>query len=110
MSVCQPVDDEFPPRTAAPPTANNGVALPGEAHHGGTMPEKKAQESLHRVRRFFHLEKIPHPIRKVVVGILGGIFLILGIIMIVTPGPAFVFIPLGVVLLVASAKLVGVYQ
>lgn len=63
------------------------------------MSEKKAQESLHRVRRFFHLEKIPHPIRKVVVGILGTIFLTLGVIMIVTPGPAFVFIPLGVVVL-----------
>ena len=63
------------------------------------MPEKKTQESLHQVRRFFHLEKIPHPIRKVVVGILGGIFLILGVIMIFTPGPAIVLIPLGVVLL-----------
>ena len=63
------------------------------------MPEKDAQESLHRVRRIFRLEKIPRPIRKVVVGILGGFFLIMGIIMIVTPGPAFVFIPLGVVLL-----------
>jgi tellurite resistance protein TerC len=51
------------------------------------------------VRRFFRLEKVPHPIRKVVIGILGGFFLILGTVMVVTPGPAFVFIPLGVVLL-----------
>jgi hypothetical protein len=41
-----------------------------------------------------------HPVpRKIIVGIVGGACLVVGMIMLVTPGPAVVFIPLGVLLL-----------
>ncbi len=47
--------------------------------------------------------------RKVVVAVVGGTVLLLGVVMIVTPGPAFIFIPAGLGILatefVFAAKL-----
>jgi len=68
------------------------------------MTEQDAQEARTRVRRFFLVEKIPLPFRRIVVGMLGGTICVVGIIMIVTPGPAIVFIPLGLVLLASEFK------
>ena len=45
------------------------------------------------------LAKLPHPVRWVISIALGFIFLILGLIMMVTPGPGLLFIFLGLTLL-----------
>ncbi len=37
--------------------------------------------------------------RKIVVGLIGGTILIVGLILLVTPGPAFVVIPIGLAIL-----------
>ena len=68
------------------------------------MGKQKAHEFLGRVRHVLRLDKLPKPVQKVVVGIVGGVFLIAGVVMIVMPGPAFVFIPLGLLVLASEFK------
>ena len=68
------------------------------------MGEHNAQETLQKLRHKLRLDRI-HPVpRLILVGIVGGICLIAGIIMIFTPGPALVFIPLGLLLLASEFK------
>jgi uncharacterized protein (TIGR02611 family) len=45
------------------------------------------------------LSKLPHPVRWVVTMIIGAILLILGLIMMVTPGPGLLFIFFGLTIL-----------
>jgi uncharacterized protein (TIGR02611 family) len=45
------------------------------------------------------LAKLPHPVRWVIAVVLGFIFLVLGLIMMVTPGPGLLFIFLGLSIL-----------
>src|SRR5262245_19977126 len=52
-----------------------------------------------RLRRFLRLEKLPPVLRKLIVYSIGGLLLIAGMIMIVTPGPAFIVIPLALTVL-----------
>ena len=68
------------------------------------MPDRRVHEKLRRIREWLRLHKLPKPVRIVVVGFVGGICLIAGVIMIFTPGPALVFIPLGVLLLASEFK------
>jgi len=42
---------------------------------------------------------LPTPLRKLIIAILGGIVLLIGIALIVLPGPAFLVIPAGVAIL-----------
>jgi hypothetical protein len=51
-----------------------------------------------KLNRKFHLDRIP-VVRKVVYSIIGITVLLLGIAMMVLPGPAIVFIPLGLAIL-----------
>ena len=68
------------------------------------MAENNAHETLQKLRHKLRLDRI-HPVpRKIIVGIIGGIFLVGGVIMVVTPGPAIVFIPLGLLLLASEFK------
>jgi hypothetical protein len=53
----------------------------------------------HRVRKFLRLDRLPRAVQKVVVALLGGTVLLAGLVMIVTPGPAIIVIPLGILLL-----------
>jgi hypothetical protein len=63
------------------------------------MAEHEAHESVKKLRRRLWLDRI-HPLpRMILVGILGGLCLVAGIFMIFTPGPAVVFVPLGLLLL-----------
>jgi len=63
------------------------------------MGRHAAEEQLKAVRKKLQLERL-HPVpRKIIVGVVGGVCFIAGVIMIFTPGPALVFIPLGVLLL-----------
>jgi hypothetical protein len=68
------------------------------------MSEQNAQRLLKKMRHWLRLDKFHPTIRKVVVGIVGGIFFVAGLIMLVTPGPAIVFIPLGLLLLASEFK------
>jgi len=42
---------------------------------------------------------VPRPVKKAIVLVIGGTVLLLGIIMMVAPGPAFIVIPLGLAIL-----------
>lgn len=42
---------------------------------------------------------LPRTLRRVVVGVIGGTIVLLGIALIVLPGPAFIVIPLGLLVL-----------
>ena len=66
------------------------------------MAEHDHREALRKVRHFFRVDHVPKPLRKIFVGLIGGLCFIAGIIMIFTPGPAFVFIPLGLLLLASE--------
>ncbi len=68
------------------------------------MAKKKAHEFLEKVRHVLRLDKLPKSVQKIVVGIVGGIFLGAGVAMVVMPGPAFVFIPLGLFVLATEFK------
>jgi uncharacterized protein (TIGR02611 family) len=50
-----------------------------------------------RISRF--LAKLPHPVRFVFVMVIGFVLLILGLIMLVTPGPGLLFIFFGLTIL-----------
>jgi hypothetical protein len=63
------------------------------------MEEQKAQRWLEKTRHFLRLDKVPPLLRRMIVAIVGGLFLLVGLVMIVTPGPALVFIPAGILLL-----------
>lgn len=63
------------------------------------MPEERARRYLEKLRRHLHLDRM-HPLPwKIVVTLIGGLILIIGVVMIVTPGPAFVLIPVGLLAL-----------
>jgi uncharacterized membrane protein len=68
------------------------------------MGDQNAHRLLEKIRHWLRLDKFHPTVRKVVVGIVGGIFFIAGIVMIVTPGPAVVFVPLGLLLLASEFK------
>jgi uncharacterized protein (TIGR02611 family) len=42
------------------------------------------------------LSRVPRPIRWILVTLIGGVFLVLGLIMLVTPGPGILFLFLGI--------------
>jgi len=52
-----------------------------------------------KIRRWLQLDKMHPLLRTTVIGVAGGLFLGVGIVMIIAPGPAFVFISLGLLLL-----------
>lgn len=52
---------------------------------------------MERISRF--LSKLPHPLRFLLVMVLGFFLIILGLIMLVTPGPGLLFIFFGVTIL-----------
>jgi uncharacterized protein (TIGR02611 family) len=57
-----------------------------------------------KVRHALRLDKLPATVRKGVVLVVGGIVFAAGVVMIVTPGPAFVFIPAGIIILGTEFK------
>lgn len=52
-----------------------------------------------KLRRWFYLDHAPRPVRRVIIGVIGGTILLIGIAMIVLPGPAIVVVPLGLAVL-----------
>jgi hypothetical protein len=51
------------------------------------------------VKSVFTLRILPAPVRKAIIGLIGGTILLLGIALIVLPGPAFIVIPIGLAIL-----------
>ena len=52
-----------------------------------------------RLRKWLHLEDVPPFVRRAIVAVIGGTILLVGIAMIVLPGPAVVVIPVGLAVL-----------
>jgi len=50
---------------------------------------------LSRLRTALGLNLLPAPLRKVIIGVIGLTILLLGVAMVVLPGPAFIVIPIG---------------
>ena len=66
------------------------------------MSHHHAHKKMERLRRSLRLDRA-HPLtRKIIVGLLGGVCFVTGIVMIFSPGPAFIFIPLGLLLLASE--------
>ncbi len=54
------------------------------------------------MRHGLRLDELSPAVRKVVIGIVGGLVLLAGVAMIFLPGPAFVVIPLGLAILASE--------
>lgn len=52
-----------------------------------------------RFRQRIGLDLLPKPIRRVIVAVIGGTILLIGIALLVLPGPALVVIPIGLLIL-----------
>lgn len=50
---------------------------------------------LKRIKAALSLKDLPGPLRKLIVGVIGGTIVLIGVAMIVLPGPAFIVIPVG---------------
>jgi tellurite resistance protein TerC len=48
-----------------------------------------------RIKAAVSLKTIPAPVRKPIVGVIGSTIFLIGIAMLVLPGPAFIVIPVG---------------
>ena len=66
--------------------------------------QHNVHQRLEKMRRWLRLDRLPKTVRVILVSIIGGVVLIAGIVMIITPGPAFVLIPLGLFLLASEFK------
>ena len=54
-----------------------------------------------KLNKKFHLDRMP-VVRKVVYSVIGLTVLLLGVVMVVLPGPAIIFIPLGLAILASE--------
>jgi hypothetical protein len=68
------------------------------------MARRRSHATLEKLRARLGLAKYPPLVRKVIVGLLGLTSVVAGIVMIFVPGPALVFIPLGILLLACEFK------
>ena len=68
------------------------------------MARRTSHATLERLRVRLGLAKYPPIIRKLIVSLLGLTSVVVGVIMIFFPGPAFVFIPLGILLFACEFK------
>jgi uncharacterized protein (TIGR02611 family) len=65
----------------------------------GSPNSKRPRSLRRRIRQWLHLEDVPPLVRRVIVGVVGGTILLVGVAMIVLPGPAVVVIPVGLAVL-----------
>ena len=63
------------------------------------MKLSAARNFRRKIRSWFYLDHAPKPVRRVIIGVIGGTILLIGIAMIVLPGPAIVVVPLGLMVL-----------
>jgi uncharacterized protein (TIGR02611 family) len=72
--------------------------MSAEAHHQRRPFVARKRAWQQRLNAKLGLDRMP-VIRKLVYSVLGGTVIVIGIVMIVTPGPAIVVIPLGLAIL-----------
>lgn len=53
----------------------------------------------YKFTRAIRLNHLSAPVRKVVIGLMGGTVLLIGVVMVILPGPAVLIIPLGLAIL-----------
>jgi uncharacterized protein (TIGR02611 family) len=58
-----------------------------------------AKDVLAKLNRALKLDQLPSGVRRALIGIVGGTILLIGIALIVLPGPAFIVIPIGLAIL-----------
>jgi hypothetical protein len=63
------------------------------------MPEAKILHLREKIRHFLRLDRLNPVVRGVLVSLVGGLITLAGIMMLVTPGPAIILIPLGLMIL-----------
>ena len=56
-------------------------------------------ESFRKIRAQIGWDLLPQFLRRIVAGVIGGTILLIGIALLVLPGPAFLVIPLGLLIL-----------
>ncbi|MBC8094958.1 MAG: PGPGW domain-containing protein [Akkermansiaceae bacterium] len=66
------------------------------------MNAAPAKDFLSKVRHALRLDELSPGVRKLIVGIVGGLVLLAGLALIFLPGPAFVVIPLGLAILASE--------
>jgi tellurite resistance protein TerC len=52
-----------------------------------------------KVSDLFGWSYVPRPVRKMIIGLIGGTILLIGLAMVVLPGPAFIVVPIGLAIL-----------
>lgn len=57
------------------------------------------RQYLNRIRETVGLRDAPPFVRRLIIGVIGGTVLVLGVAMVVLPGPAIIVIPLGLAIL-----------
>ncbi len=55
-----------------------------------------------KLRQGLHLHKLPPGVRRALVAVIGSVVLLIGVAMIILPGPAIVVIPLGLAILASE--------
>jgi uncharacterized protein (TIGR02611 family) len=76
---------------------DNATDVASEEH-----PAQSGQDSVGepgRIRRSLHANPVLSLTTKIVVAVVGALVTVVGVVMLVTPGPAFVLIPLGLAIL-----------
>ena len=63
------------------------------------MEQQKERQKIRRLRNLLWLDEVPPFVRRVIVAVIGGTLLLVGVAMIVLPGPAIVVVPLGLAVL-----------
>lgn len=63
------------------------------------QPMPVIRNFLDRIKHALRLNDVPPFVRRVIVGVIGGTVLLIGIALMVLPGPAFLVIPLGLAIL-----------
>jgi tellurite resistance protein TerC len=61
--------------------------------------KSRARKYLERARHFLKLDILPPMLRRIIVAMVGGTIVLIGVALIVLPGPASLVIPLGLVVL-----------
>lgn len=64
--------------------------------------ERRFARAWSRLAHWLKLDEIPRGLRRLLVALIGGTLLLLGIVMIVLPGPAFIVIPLALAVLASE--------
>ena len=57
------------------------------------------RKNIERIKHALRLHDVPPLVRRMIVGVIGGTVLLIGIGLMVLPGPAFLVIPLGLAIL-----------